>query len=275
RERAFELGRRRLAVVRRFANDPRRARTSSSSIAGGRGLIAYRLDRSFAWNAAHPPKLPPRPRKMLAGPGVRIFDRRVESPLGIAAGPLLNSRWIEAYARLGYGLLTYKTVTTSARPPWPQPNLVYVSTRDPAVMLPAPRPLDPASVTWAVSFGLPSADPDEWRVDVMRAKSKIRPAQVLIVSVAGTAGPGADPERLADDYAQCARWAADAGGDVIEVHLACPNTTGDQPQLVFENLPLAALIVDRVRRAVGLRPVIAKLGATRSPRALHELASRL
>jgi len=30
-----------------------------------------------------------------------------------------------------------------------------------------------------------------------------------------------------------------------------------------------------VRRAVGQRPLIAKLGATRSPRALHELASRL
>jgi dihydroorotate dehydrogenase len=45
--------------------------------------------------------------------------------------------------------------------------------------------------------------------------------------------------------------------------------------MVFESPPLAALVVDRVRRAVGQRPVIAKLGATRSPRALHELASRL
>jgi dihydroorotate dehydrogenase len=34
-------------------------------------------------------------------------------------------------------------------------------------------------------------------------------------------------------------------------------------------------VVDRARRAVGQRPLVAKLGATRSPRALHELASRL
>src|SRR5215510_2314738 len=50
---------------------------------------------------------------------------------------------------------------------------------------------------------------------------------------------------------------------------------GEQPQMVYENPALAAYIVDRVRRAVGQRPVIAKLGAMRGPRALHELASRL
>jgi dihydroorotate dehydrogenase (NAD+) catalytic subunit len=212
---------------------------------------------------------------MPAGPGVSIFDRRVNSPVGIAAGPLPNSRWVEAYARLGYGLLTYKTVRTVAHPAFLQPNLLYCRPGDPAVAEPAPRPLDPGRVTWAVSLGLPSADPEEWRADVLRAKSKIRPAQILIVSVVGTTMPGAPEEQLADDYGLCARWAADAGADVIEVHLSCPSTAGEQPQMVYENPALSVYIVDRVRRAVGQRPVIAKLGATRSPRALHELASRL
>ncbi len=212
---------------------------------------------------------------MRPGPGVWIFDRRVESPIGIAAGPLPNSRWIEAYARLGYGLLTYKTVRTVARPALLQPNLLYCRPGDPAVTEPAPRPLDPAVVTWAVSLGLPSADPEEWRADVLRARSKIRPGQILIVSVAGTPVPGAAEEQLADDYALCARWAADGGADVIEVHLSCPNPAGEQPQMLFENLALSAYTVEQVRRAVGQRPVIAKLGATRSPRTLHELASRL
>jgi dihydroorotate dehydrogenase len=137
------------------------------------------------------------------------------------------------------------------------------------------RPLDASAVTWAASFGLPSADPEEWRGDVMRAKAKIRPGQILIVSVAGTPIPGADRDQLAGDYALCARWAADAGADVIEVNLSSPSISGEQGQMIFEDLPLASHIVDQVRRAVGLRPVIAKLGATRSPRTLHELASRL
>ena len=75
--------------------------------------LAYKLSRSLAWNAAHPPKLPARPRRLPVLP-VRLFDRMVESAVGIAAGPLLNSKWIQAYCRLGYGLLTYGTVRSAA-----------------------------------------------------------------------------------------------------------------------------------------------------------------
>ena len=39
----------------------------------------------------------------------------VQSPLGIPAGPLLNSRWLLYYASLGFDVLTYKTVRSSAR----------------------------------------------------------------------------------------------------------------------------------------------------------------
>ena len=86
--------------------------------------------------------------------------------------------------------MTYNTVRTVARPALPQPNLIYCRPGDPAVAEPPPRPLDPTQVSWAVSLGLPSPDPDEWRADVLRAKSKIRPAQILIVSVVGTPVPG-------------------------------------------------------------------------------------
>lgn len=187
-----------------------------------------------------------------------------------------NSRWIAAYARLGYGLLTYKTVRTSARPAFVQPNLLFCRAGEPTVAVPRPpRRLDPGAVTWAVSLGLPSADPEEWRADVKRARAKMRSTQLLLVSVAGTPVAGGDDERLADDYALCARWAAEAGADVIEVHLSCPNTAREHPQMVYENIALSAHVAERVRRAVGLRPVIVKLGASRSPRTLHELATRL
>lgn len=165
---------------------------------------------------------------------------------------------------------------TVARAAFPQPNLVFCRLGDPtAVKARAPRRIDPGAVTWGVSFGLPSPGPEEWRADVARARSRLGPHQLLIVSVAGTPVPGGDADQLAEDYARCARWAADAGADVVEVHLSCPNTTGEHPQMVFENLPVAALVVERVRRAVGGRPTIAKLGASQNPRGLHELATRL
>ncbi len=221
------------------------------------------------------PKLPPAPRKLPAAPSGRLFDRKIECPVGIAAGPLPNSRWIEAYARLGYGLLTYKTVRTLAAPAPPQPNILFCRLADPAVAEPTARRLDPGAATLAVSLGLPSALPEAWRADVLRAKSRIRPSQALIVSVAGTPPAGGTEEQLADDYALCARWAANAGADIIEVHLACPSPAGQSGPLLFENPSLAAHVVERVRRAVGMRPVVAKLGASRSPRTLHDLATRL
>lgn len=163
-----------------------------------------------------------------------------------------------------------------ARPAFAQPNLLFCRLGDPSVAEPrAPRRIDPAAVTWAVSLGLPSAGPDEWRADVKRARGKLAKSQLLIVSVAGTPMPGGDGDQLAEDYARCAGWAAAAGADVVEVHLSCPNTTGEHSQMVFENHALSVHVVDRVRRAVGGHPVIAKLGASPSPRALHELATRL
>jgi dihydroorotate dehydrogenase len=239
-------------------------------------VIAYRVGRSFAWNAVHPPKLPARPRKLSSVAGARLFDRRIESPVGIASGPLPNSRWMLAYARLGYGVLTYRTVRSAARAALPPPNLIHCDlTEVAAVVTRAPRRVDPAAVTWAASFGLPSADPDDWRADVRRARDKLGAHQLLIVSVAGTPAPGDDGTQLAEDYARCARWAAEAGADAVEAHLACPAVAGDQPAMVFERIELAAHVVSEVRRAVGGRPLVARLGATASPRALHDLANRL
>jgi len=205
----------------------------------------------------------------------RLFDRTVESPVGIAAGPLPNSKWIQAYSRLGYGLLTYGTVRSAAHPALSPPNLIPCHFGDPTVVQPASRRVDPGEVTWAVSFGQPSADPEQWRADVRRARDRLGAEQLLIVSVAGTPEPGGDAEALARDYARCAAWAADAGADVIEVLLASPSAAEERATMLFEHAPLAGYVVQEVRRAVGTRPTIAKLGATQSPRALHDLASRL
>ena len=198
------------------------------------------------------------------------------SPIGIAAGPLLSSKWVEAYARLGYGIFTYKTVRSAAQPAPPAPNLLPCHLGDPAVTVSRPpRRPDPATFTLAVSLGLPSPAPDAWRLDVKRARAKLGADQLLVVSVAGTPVPGGDGDQLAQDYALCARWAAEAGADVIELHLGAPSGAADRATMVYEAKELAGHIVERVRRATAGRPLLAKLGALPGPRALHELATRL
>jgi dihydroorotate dehydrogenase len=213
---------------------------------------------------------------MPAGPGGRLFDYPLNSLLGVAAGPLLNSRWVEGYARLGFDVLTYATVSSRPRPAFSLPNILPVRSVeqhfDAAVA--GGRSLSNGGATVAVSLGLPSMEPEVWRKDVRRAKERIHEGQILIVSVVGAVGPEEGAEAFIADYARCAAWAAEAGADVVEAHLAVPNPFGEPGQLVYEHPVLAAQILHRMRSAVGV-PVVAKLGAFRSPRELHDTASRL
>jgi dihydroorotate dehydrogenase (NAD+) catalytic subunit len=238
-------------------------------------VTAWRLARSYAWNAAHAPALPPRPRKLPPPAPVKLFDRRLESAVGIAAGALPSAKWVGAYARLGYGWLTYGTVRSQAVSPLAVPNLLHCRLGENAVVQPAPRRLDSADVTWAVSLGMPSLEPDEWQADLARARKRLGPDRLLAVSVGGTPLPEGDAEQLAEDFARCALWAVEAGADAIELCLAAPAGAPTPAGAVFEHPKLAGLVAERVRRRIGGRPLLAKLGASASPRALHEVATRL
>jgi dihydroorotate dehydrogenase len=152
------------------------------------------------------------------------------------------------------------------------PNIRYVETRDQVAIAARRSPVNGATI--AFSLGLPSMEPEVWRKDVRRAKERLGPGQILVVSVVGTPDQEAGMEALIDDYARCAVWAAEAGADAIEVHLAVPNVFGEPGQMVYEHLPLAAQILYRIRTGVSV-PVLAKLGLFRSPRALHETATKL
>jgi dihydroorotate dehydrogenase len=207
-----------------------------------------------------------------AGPGGKLFHYQLNSALGISAGPLLNSRWVEGYARLGFDVLTYGTVRSTFRAAYNLPNIRPVENREEVAV--ALRRPNGGSPTIAVSLGMPSMEPETWRKDIRRAKERLGAGRVLIVSVVGTPVPGGDPEALVTDYAQCACWAAEAGADVIEVHLSSPDPFSETPRMIHENLPLAAHVLHRVRTSVSI-PVVAKVGAFRSPRLLHETATKL
>ncbi|MBI4590517.1 MAG: tRNA-dihydrouridine synthase [Candidatus Rokubacteria bacterium] len=173
---------------------------------------------------------------------------------------------------MGFGLLTYTTVRTSARPCDPMPNILFCDDGNPAR---AGSRRAPAEATLAVSLGMPSMEPEVWRKDVRRAKERIGAGQILLVGVVGTPVPDGGAEALVEDYARCARWAVEAGANIVEVHLACPNPAAGLTSMVCEDLDLSARIVEAVRRAAGGHPTIAKLGTCESPRRLHELASTL
>lgn len=221
-------------------------------------LPRYDRRQSYTWNYEHAPA--PVVHDAPHVPGSWSFcGRPVASPLGVAAGPLLNGRWLLYYASLGFDVLTYKTVRRRARACYPLPNLqpvhcgqLYGGERD----LPAAADM---TGSWAVSFGMPSQEPDVWRADLAEVKRQLPPGKLLSVSVVGTVEEGWTIEQLADDYALCARWAVESGADAVETNFSCPNVSTCDGQL-YQQPDSARTVARRVREAIGQVPYVIKIG---------------
>jgi len=225
------------------------------------GVLAYDISRSYDWNYEHAPAVPeqiPVPEC----PGAWTFcDRPVSAPLGIAAGPLLNSGWLLYYAARGFDVVTYKTVRSSARPSYEPPNLVPVrgDAMSDAQSTVTADATNASADSWAISFGMPSRDPVVWQEDVRAARRGLRTGQVLVVSVVASPALGWTLDRIAADFADCARWARDAGAHAIEANLSCPNVETQEGNL-YASADASAAIARTIREAVPDTPVVLKVG---------------
>ena len=221
-------------------------------------LPRYNRHQTYQWNYDHAPEPATGHVPMMLGEW-DFFGLPTHSPLGIPAGPLLNGRWILYYASLGFDVLTYKTVRSTARQCYPLPNLQPVQCDMLAGGEERLSGVPQEMASWAVSFGMPSMSPDVWRNDVRWTQQQLPPGKVLTVSVVGSVQPGWSMAQLADDYAQCAAWAVEAGADVVEANLSCPNVSTCDGQL-YQQPAAARLVAQRLRDAVGDTPLVLKIG---------------
>lgn len=220
---------------------------------------AYDITQSYEWNYAHAPA-PPATADVPECPGSWDFcGLKISAPIGIAAGPLLNSGWLLYYATLGFDVVTYKTVRSSARPSFEPPNLVAVR-GEPLTAADSPVTADPtARGSWAISFGMPSRDPDVWQEDVRAARRALRSRQVLVVSVVASPEAGWTIDRIAADFAQCARRARDAGAQVVEANLSCPNVESQEGHL-WLSAAASKAIAQAINRESPQIPLVLKVG---------------
>ena len=76
-------------------------------------LPRYDISQTYQWNYDNSPDVVPVEVRDISGYWT-FCGLPVASPLGMPAGPLLNGRWVLYYAALGFDVLTYKTVRSSA-----------------------------------------------------------------------------------------------------------------------------------------------------------------
>ena len=231
------------------------------------GFAKYDITQDYAWNYEHAPE-----PVGDAVPGVGgewlYCGVPVDSPLGIAAGPLLNGKWLLYYAALGFDILTYKTVRSRERASYGLPNLQPINWEGGAV----PGELSVASEmngSWAVSFGMPSKPPRFWQDDVEATRLRLAKGKFLSVSVVATPEEGWSIDEMAADYAQCAQWAAESGADGVEANFSCPNVSSVDGQL-FLNSTDAGIVAAKLREAIPNTPLLLKVGHIGNREAAHE-----
>ena len=222
--------------------------------------FSYDISATYLDNFERGPQLDLAPTIPASEP-VDFLGQKVNGRFGIAAGLLLNSKWIEGYAARGWDLLTYKTVRSSARDCYPPPNWTFVNADDGVgpVYAMDDLPQDPSTVSSAVCFGMPSMPPEFWREDIARAKEVMKEGQMLIVSVVASPESGWSSSQVADDYAQCAAWAVEAGADVIEANYSCPNVCSAEGQ-VYCDASLSENITKTIRSGIGEISLLLKIG---------------
>ena len=241
----------------------------------GPGIQKYDITKSYDWNYQNAPPLPNEYICSSPTDEWQLCGVRVNSPVAIAAGPLLNGRWVLHYAALGFDVLTYKTVRRSVWPCYPLPNLQPV--KPTIVDEPPSSPMISSAQmmgSWAVSFGMPSSSPDLWRFDVEETRRLLPAIKKLSVSVVATPEPDWTLEQVADDYAKCATWAVESGADFVELNFSCPNVSTCDGQL-YQDPESAAFVARDVRQRIGSTPLLLKIGYVGQEPEAKKLASEV
>lgn len=196
---------------------------------------------------------------------VDFLGFKIASPIGIPAGPLLNSTWIAFAARMGYDVLTYKTIRSHAQDAHPLPNILPVAIHPSGYAEPLETmPTSVVDLSITNSFGNPSKGADYLMEDIARAKKSLKRGQILIVSVFGSG------EKLAEDYAKAALLAKEAGADVIEANLSCPNVSEKGGSLY--HCPLSTREVSqKITEAIKETPLVLKVGTFPSLKLMRDV----
>jgi len=219
----------------------------------------YDIRKTYLENLYHGPRFKgDLPARSFPAPHtwVDFLGYKVASRIGVPAGPLLSSEWIALASKLGFDILTYKTIRTRLHPAHPLPNMLYVDVHpDHATCRVTPQ-RDIAQLAVTNSFGMPSMCQEFLMEDIARAKSLLHKGQVLVVSVVGSKDPHID---FVQDFVEAALFAKRAGASIVEANFSCPNIGATEGQL-YTSADSVYDLAKKIKTAIKETPLILKMG---------------
>lgn len=208
-------------------------------------------------------------------PHYEYYGQKVYLPLGIPAGPILNSNYVKAAFEKGFDIVVYKTVRSGFYASHPFPNILSVKVEGDLTLEKLQQPLlattefvPPIAIT--NSFNIPSKDPEVWQTDMKKALSYAGLGQVMVGSFVGTVREGQTHQEFIDDWALTAKLVIETGAQVIEADISCPNNGAEG--LVCYDLPTTEAICKAVRKLIGNVPLVLKIGYYKDQQQLERLA---
>jgi len=203
---------------------------------------------------------------------------KVNSPFGIAAGPLLNGKFIKAALDKGFDIPMHKTVRTKPRPSNLWPNVLPIDVVGDLTLEKASLPLhtkdvfeEPLSIT--NSFGNPSFEPSVWQADLKSAVAYAKKGQIVSASFEGTRWSGYSEEDYVNDWVLAAKLLKETGVHFIEANLSCPNE-GITSLLCFD-VSRVETITKAIKKEIGSLPLMIKISYFPDEKGLHELVKRV
>jgi len=212
-------------------------------------------------------------------PRYNFMGFKINSPFGIAAGPLINGKFVKAALDKGFDIPVYKTVRSAVFPCHPFPNVVPIRMNGDltlekmkqGVVVDKNNKEIPELIT--NSFGVPSRDPKVWQEDVKKSISYASAGQIVVLSFMGTVRKNQTEEEFVADYILVAKQAMQTGAKVLEVNLSCPNIGNEG--LVCFNLNTTKRVCEEIRKEIGDTPLIAKIAYFSDEDSLKKLVKEI
>lgn len=202
---------------------------------------------------------------------------KLNYPLGIPAGPLLNGKFVDAALDKGFDVPVHKTVRSRTHPCNEWPNVLGAEIEGDLSIERAQKPItvrneytEPLSIT--NSFGNPSYEPEVWQNDLRKSIAHARGGQLVMCSFEGTKREGMSSEDYFDDWASGMQMLKDAGVKVVEANFSCPNEGA--AQLLCFDVPKVKIVADRIKNKIGDTKLVIKIAYFDEP-SLRALAKEV
>lgn len=212
-------------------------------------------------------------------PRFEYLGYKISYPLGIAAGPLVNAKFVQAALQKGYDVPVYKTVRTRQKECNEWPNVLPVIVEGDLTLKQAEKGLttkseytEPLAIT--NSFGNPSYAVDVWQKDIrdLMAYAKTREGQIVCGMIEGTRwDANASQQDFIDDWVLAARLMKETGVHAIEANFSCPNEGDRVKKLLCYDAEMSGKIAKAIKEEIGDLPLVIKISYFENEGELREV----